>query len=322
MHYEFDEYIKKKGAGTAIAIVLLSISVVFMLMSSLHKPEPVPEPDAFYGFDDPSYCYLDIVSISDWVYSLDDEYYYICEDIDDYMYVVQMDEERRNQLTYQILYWDEYDTMTPERVRIYGTPRLMDDDELDMLWDYMEYDDIDEVLTYFGENCLIENTVPEDDTKMVLLGASVLVGFFGIMTLLGSAGKNRGKIRKLQDMTNGVSYDVLENDFANTHQITAENHVRIGHHYLYLKKKNTVIPINAIEWVYQTGTVTESYQEIDSLTIMTADENHPIKIYFSKSEAKSVTDYLIGQIRKYNPNVLVGDTEENMYAYENRVDNY
>ena len=308
-------YIGPGRGGLIVGLIALILGAVGAVMMALSAARPVGEPVLFRNraTEARTWCYIDAVGISDWVYRSDDVRYYVAEDAKGNFYVVHLSQSRYNKMTAQQAYWNEETAVqVPERLTGIAhdvTPAIKNNFCKAFDLNVLDFG------TYFGTSYLDATSSPRSDS---LLGWGILAGFgllLGLVLTLTSRAANKRTDRALAAL-GGYAVEQAAAELESPLTLRAPgDRLRLGERYLFGKKTGLALTYDQVIWVYQR--VQRTNFIVTGRSLMLADERGELTAAanFGRGGEEQVLE-LMQRIAAKNPNVLLGFSAENRKAWQ------
>ena len=222
-------YVGLKKSFKIIMAVLAAAFVAFIVLSLIFKNQPEPEPVPFNPLtaENGDYCYFDAVGISTWLYKIETkngsytsyDTYYIAEDAEGYMIIVNLPMSQQTAIFSQQLYFSGgmLDGSMPKPYRLQGlaVPMRRGSDVRKNISEVLEIDPGDEYESYFGSMSHTSGQSPKQmgsarfEAGAIFAGLAIFTIFMGNMGVITSAGgsikdlKKYGRLEKAAELVRG-----------------------------------------------------------------------------------------------------------------------
>lgn len=320
------KYLKPSPVLNIIAIVLAVAAVVMLVMGfviSADDKANMGEPTLFDAVDSriDEYTYLDVVSISNWLYKIDGSVYYVASDAEGYYYTVKVSDSEYGKMSAQYDYYmsDDPDAKMPAPYRLVGMATIANKDLKDTIAECVgleayEYED------YLGEMYLDATEEPGSDSFFGGLAGCLMFGVFAllffVLALPGTLTFN--KCVKALEEANLLDRAAAELESGEFEKI-GNDCGRLSRNFFYGKKTGIVVPYSDIQWVYRRNVKQYFVITVNvSLILSTLTLDQQIALNFAGKNRDEEFNKIFRTIAQNNPNVLIGFTGENQREYKNR----
>jgi hypothetical protein len=322
-----EKYVKPSPILNIIAIVLV-VAALFMVVAGIvsagNAKDAAGEPELFHPFDSPvdSYAYIDVVSISNWLYKIDGAVYYVVTDAEGYNYTARVPDSAFNKMDAQYDYYmsEDPNAKAPAPYRLAGTALIANKDLKDTISECVgikasEYED------YFGELYLNAALTPGDDALSGWLVGALMCGIFGVIFFVCTipASITFNNCVKALEEANLLDRAAAELESGEFEKI-GNDCGRLSRSFLYCKNTGFVAPYSDIQWVYRRNVKQYFLITVNvNLIVSTLKMDQRIALNFSGKNRDEEFNKIFMTIAQNNPDVLIGFTGENQRAYKNRV---
>lgn len=234
-----------------LAAVMIVTAAMSITMKNQEEPEPVPfDPMTAERGD---YCYFDAVGVSSWLYRVETEngsykdydIYYMAEDADGYLIIVNLDMGAETELFSQRLYFDgaSLDDTVPAPHRFTGLayPLREGDETRESIAEVLGIDDGNEFEYYFGNMVLTDGQSPKKMGAGRMEAAALFAGIFIFSLFMGSLKVITGTGASLKELKKYDKLDEAAQQFS-VHDISeGADPAVVGDGYVFLKNKGIAI---------------------------------------------------------------------------------
>ena len=312
----------KKNRGIIVLIVAL---LAWIALTSTIGDDDLSEAKRFDRLkeDSRTVYYEDIVLVSKSAYQLLFDDYYLAQNPEGQWLIVCLDDETFEALELQHEYYLKIQNgeiaTQPEPVRVYG---ISVDSSLDFenVIDEMGKETFE---AYFGTCYLDATTTPRKDTmqKSWLVTISLLIGtVIYVIVRFTKTKKRKQSLQLLEEK--GLLLSAADELYA-CGGLSVKNGTKCSPHFLYSSRLECVIPVGDIIWYYRLVLRREEQEKLIVYTKTT--QNMEVCVVGTRKTSKKngnmledIND-LSKQIRRYNPNVLQGYSEENKQEYQRKI---
>lgn len=316
-------YISAGNWKLIVALVLIMVSLVGVCVGAmLNKPDEPTDAQEFYPAESPTgtMAYVDAVGVSDWLYKVDSVVYYVVEDGEGYLYTVRLTDKQVNSMRELQRYWNRTSNSEPEpeAQRIYGTVRTAVTSVQNGISQAFGITN-DEYTQYLGNLYLDCGTTPSEqrgEMAFIVALLAFLIAIVFLMIWIAPASSQKKCLKRLEERG--------EMDRA-AEQLTAENTVMVGkdkarlaENYYFGRKTGTVVNYQDILWCYLHTTRYNFIAVNTQLLLFTKDNKQMVAINMGRSVKDGEIEAVVARFAQENPNVLVGYTQENRKAYNER----
>jgi len=315
----------KSGKGSKVILAILCAAVLIMLtiwtvmrlgllQGSAARFDPVsPEQEG-------KYVSLEVVGVDDWAANRDDEYYYVVQGSDMYLYLVRMPEEDFDSMQKQYDYWlsvtsDDADAepVEPVPVEITGYSTAFPDELLKTVAETYGYSE-EEMANSIGSYYLDANTELRGKDMLYLpVGAGVCAVLALLVWLNGRQKKKniekaldaleqKGQLQAAWDEWNSYQYDDPKETVAMTE------------HYIFDKNSSEIIPYQDIAWAYKF-VIRRRFTEVNSYIVCKMNDGTTRQVTPVRNRKEAV-ERILAVIAEKKPGVLIGYSKENKNAYK------
>lgn len=321
------KYVKPSPILNIIAIILVAATIGMVIMgfvSSANAKAEAGEPELFHPFDSPvdSYTYIDVVSISNWLYKIDGAVYYVVTDAEGYNYTARVPDSAFNKMDAQYDYYmsEDPNAKAPAPYRLAGTALLANKDLKDTISECVgikasEYED------YFGELYLNAALTPGDDAMSGWLVGALMCGLFALLFFAISIPatmmfNNCVKTLEEANLLDRAAAELESGEF----EKIGNDCGRLSRSFLYCKNTGFVAPYSDIQWVYRRNVKQYFLITVNvNLIVSTLKLDQRIALNFSGKNRDEEFNKIFMTIAQNNPDVLIGFTGENQREYKKRV---
>lgn len=314
-------------------------------------PQDIFAGDVYLG----SYYTVDVQYMTSWIYRInyDDgssDVFYLAGDRDNYGFVLSMSEEQLQKYQQIVSYTasDDCDLLTPQdspadsgdddpssdggttaaplaaalplttakpaAVPFAGIACTLPEEAMQVLAEYMDMSEADFTACY-GDYYLDGKLTPADLQTDWLY--ALLVPIVYVLILVACAvvydvqfGKQRKRLESTRLWDRAVSeFDHMDTDYRSA--------VTVSTAFLYARRRNIVLPLADVAWVYQQQRKLLWARRI--ALIMLTHDARCYQVVLDKHASRRYADAVISAISNRNPDVLVGLTRENKDIYRQEV---
>ena len=304
-----------KPAIMALGLLLLlaTLGGIFMALRAHAQELPEPTPfDALEG-EEHSYSYIDVIGVSDWIYTYDDATYYILENTDFLLNVGRLSDGEFARLKHQNDYWNDL-TDVERPVRLTGVTLAMTSTMKDNFMDVWELTG-EEFDDYFGYRSFYAGTTPREENVSMWTGISMMLGLFSAFILVGcgiSLSREYCALKRLEEA--GQLPQAAEELESSLTERVRKDRLRLGARYVFGRHVGLAAPWEDVLWCYER--VTRYYGIVAGhvLVICTADgKSHAID--FGRNGEEELLG-VMETIHARNPRALFGFNRENRRAWK------
>lgn len=308
------KYISDVRPGILVVGLLLLLGTLACVALALRaRAAELPEPvyfDALEG-ENNSYVYLDVIGVSDWVYTYDTTTYYVLADTTHRIYVGSLPDEQFEAMRHQNDYWNGLnDEEIP--VRVTGITLRLTDTMKSSFMEVFELSD-GEFDDYFGYHSFSAGTNPREENAAMWSVIAVLLAFFSLFCLIGG-GAHLFAVNKA--ITRLEKSGQLSQAAAELNSPLAESvnkdRLRLTSRFLFGRRAGLAAPWEDVLWCYER--VVKLYGVVGEhrLIICTSDgKTHSIGFGSKEDELQRV----MADLKARNPEMLIGFSRENRKAW-------
>lgn len=318
------KYVKVSPIWKILGWLFLLLGILCLCAGfSSGEDDAALESGEFYPVDGEidSYCYIDAVGISPWLFQYDGDTYYAVEDAQGYNYILRVpDWKELASLPEQEEYWarESDEVSMPEAYRFQGLTKPMGNTATENLADVLGTTMVT-FQQYFG-NCLLDaGETPTSDTTVAcyLLGfVLVVLGIIMLMVDLGPAMAFKRSLRRLEE-TGRLEEAARELEMAR--HTVGKNRGRLGSHFLYGRHTGMVVSYDDITWAYRYQATYAIFVALNTrLVIRTLGWNGATAINFGRKDKYGELDQVLAYISAQNPETFLGYSQQNAAAYNEK----
>lgn len=319
-------YISTRPASKIIAGVLAGAMVVLLVLFAVNSGgDDTATAHEFYPSDSPkgSYCYVDVVAVSDWLYDDGDgNKYYTIFDREGYLYIARIPSGILGRLDkqYEFFMTEEFwaedcDLTQRESYRLYGGVRGATDtikDYICQAWE-ITLSDYDRM---FGDNYLAAGSSPSSDRAAWMFALSLTLGVFSLTFCIPSISANKAMKKSFARLDEMGLTEQAAMELEMTDNLSlGKDAVRFSDKFVFGKGTGFVGIYEDIEWCYKrvqryngikTGEALVGQAKfINNFTLNAANPN---------KKGEDTIEKAMAVIAAKNPTVLLGFTGENIKA--------
>ena len=309
----------------ALATAVLGVLFIFLAIGAGGKDDKA-SAEPFYPSDSPtgSYCYVDVVGVSDWLYKVGDyDTYYTIQDNEDYFYIAKIPSSIIKKLSAQSAYFEAYmneeAAEAPEPYRMYGIVRSVGSEtkkSICEVWGF-ESADYDRI---FGKNMLDAGSSPSSDkTGGFAAGAVFMLSFaliFGILVLVTDS-KVKKSLNRLEELgLTELAAGELDMPGA---EIIGKDAARLTDHFIFGKGNGVALRYEDVVWTYKRVQRYNFIAVSESLMVYAVHPINQLSLFTTsgRGSSKGLIESAIQIIYSRNPNAMIGYSAENQRAYGN-----
>ena len=305
------------GVGRVIGLALVLGAVLLAGLGITARGKAVPNPVAFDSRNGATgrYAYLDVVGVSNWVYSYESTRYYILQDEEGNLYVGSLTADLVRELEHQQAYWNET-VKDAVPVRICGMTRQMTDEMKNSIRDIFDLSS-SRFDSTFGKCCISGGTTPGGEDASMFFAFAVLCAIFGGCVLLANLPGAAAVKKALERLE---STGALETAAAELNSPTAaiygRDRLRMTNRFLFGKRAGLAAAWGDVLWCYER--VVRTYFIVSGRFLMVATADGRVhSVPFGPKDEGKVREIMM-EIARRNPNVLLGFSADNRRLWKER----
>lgn len=319
------KYVKPSSAALVAGIVLLALAAALLvggIISANNAKANAAAPVQFNSRESESgsYVYLDVVGISNWLYNDEGAIYYTAVDADANLYTVRVSDSDYNKMTAQQEYWldENQDAPQPEPYRLTGLAAKAGttlQKALSESWEILPL----EYNSYFGTMYLNATTDPVAEAGVIFFVFAFMCFLFSLVLCIAGIMQsvNFNKTVQALEQANLLDRAAAElNDPSN--MILGKDRARLSQNFLFGKGTNAVVPYSDIQWVYHRNLKQYFITVNCCLIVNTLGKTGITAVNFGKADKHNELGRGVDLMAQRNPNMLLGFTNENRKAYNDR----
>ena len=318
-----EKYLKPAAALKIIGWILVIASVAMLAMGILSASGATGaagSPEKFHIEDTEkgTYAYIKAVGISDWIYKVDGNTYYVVLDKNDNAYVVRVSDSQFKKMGDQNEYFMEDDSVMPKAYELTGIARKLTKnhrDEIASVFDIPSYRSED----VFGTMYLDATSTPGDDAFALWLVGFIVCFVLGLIFLLIClpASGNFKKCMALLEERGLVDMAAAELESGEYEQV-GKDCARLTRQFFFGKNSGMVLPYGDIQWLYRQN-VKRNFVTVNvNLIVSTNKLNQKVMLSYNGRNRDEELNKVFMTVAERNPNVLLGYSSENRKAYKER----
>lgn len=320
-------YISPKPILRILALATAVLGAVFLALAfGAGGNDDKASAEPFYPSDSAtgSYCYVDVVGVSDWLYKVGDyDTYYTIQDNENYFYIAKIPSSTIKKLSAQSAFFEAYMNKeasiddAPQPYRLYGVVRSVGSETKKNICDVWGFEstDYDRI---FGINMLDAGSSPSSDkTGGFAAGSVLLLSFaliFGILVLVTNS-KVKKSLNRLEEL--GLTEQAAGELDMSGADVIGKDAARLTDHFIFGKGTGIALRYEDVVWAYKRiqrynfVAVSESLMlyavyPIDQLSLITTT---------GRGSSKGLIESAIQLIYSRNPNAMIGYNGEYLKAY-------
>lgn len=306
------------------AIVLAAVFAVTLVMGLLALNTKTADPVEFYPSETPTgtMAYIDVVGVSNWLYQYDSNIYYSVEDVEGYLYTVQLKNSQLKEMAAQETYWNRADENAPmpEAYRLVGYVQRTGNDVKESLaqsWEITEA----EYTQYFGENFLNATTSVGAEKSAGWFVGAMISGLFSLLFFilqLRAASVAKKCLRVLEDncLLEKAAQQLKNKE---SHLVIGKKRGILTPDFVFGKGSGAVLAYSDIVWAYKQD-AKRNFMHVNSyLVAATAWMGATNVIDLNAPDKTGCIGDALAVIGRRNPQVLLGFTNENRRAYKDAL---
>jgi hypothetical protein len=318
-------YVKPNKILVILAVVLLVVGLVSIPMISISSEEAAKaagDPVAFHNNNSAhgTYCYADIIGISNWLYKYDNNTYYTAMDADGNLFTICVSDSTYNAMDAQFQWWmsEDEDEAPPAPYRVEGiakTTTITIKSNLSTSWEISQ----SEYAELFGSVYLDTKSSPADDSASVWIFACIMSFSCALIFFLcGIPGNANFK----KCMTNLEAKNLLDSaarelESPDTVQF-GKDQARLSRNFLYCKRGGIVIPYTDILWAYRRQVKQYFIFTVSTTLVVHTPYGEFNAIAVGGNDKKNDLNQFFQAIAMGNPEVLIGFTSQNQQEFKAR----
>ncbi len=315
----------KSGKGSKVILAILCAAVLILLTIwtvmrlGLLQGSPVSF-DPVSSEQEGKYVSLEVIGIDDWAANRDDEYYYMVQGSDMYLYLVRMPEEDFSSMQEQYDYWlsvtsDDADTdpAVPAPVEITGYSTAFPDDLLKTVAETYGYSE-DEMANSIGSYYLDANKELRGKDFLYLPVGAGVCAVLALLVLLNGRLKKKNIEKSLDALEQKGQLLTAWNEWNSYRYDDPKETIALTDHYIFDKNSSEIIPYQDIVWAYKF-VIRRHFMEVNSYIVCQMNDGTTRQVTPVRNRKEAV-DQILTVIAEKNPGVLIGYTKENKNAYK------
>lgn len=339
-------YVKQsRGWWIAALVLFLLLAACAIPVVHIHRARQDVTPQGLYDADVylGDYYTVDVQYMTSWVYRVDysdgtSDVFYLMADPDNLGSVISMSDEQYEDFKAIVEYTasEDCDLLLPQEpaegetellaamiplavekprpIAFAGVACSLPEKILSSLAQYMEMSE-DEFVSYYGDYYLDGKRLPSDAMADILY----IFPAYGVYLLIigGCAISYDAVYRKMRKRLQ--AQHLWERAVSEFSYLKADprGKVAISNAFLYVRRRNIVLPLADVAWVYQIQQKLPGAKRI-VVVLMTHDAKN-YQVVLGKRASHRYADAIISAISHRNPDVLVGLTRENRDIYHQEV---
>ena len=318
-----EKYLKPAAAIKLIGIVLVIASLAMLVMGILTAAGLVgttEDPVMFDNEDTKSgtYAYIKVVGISDWVYKVDGDTYYVVLDKNHDAYVVRVSNSEFNKMDEQNEYFMEDDASMPKAYQLSGVARKLTTNyrnEIADCFDIPSYESQD----YFGTMYLDATSTPGTDGMAMWMVGFILCLTFGILFLaisLPASGNFKKCVAALEER--GMLDMAAAELESGTCEQVGKDCAKLGRQFIFGKNSGIVLPYSEIQWLYRQTVKRNFITVAVNLVVCTNKLNQKVLVSYKGKNRDEDLNKVFMTVAERNPHALLGYSSENRKEYKER----
>jgi len=318
----FEKYISPVMWLPVVAWILLGLTVV-ALLAGIVLPSLDSTANARQFYPNSSRrgteAYIDVIALSDWLYNINngEQVYYIVEDVDNYLYVVQLSRDQVAAMSAQSNYWEDEEGSAPAPYRLYGLVQKPSDEVVKAIarTTMMSTDDY---YLYFGNTYLNATSSSFENTGniafVVALFAAII--FLVLFSIIGGPMKTKKSCMTL--LAELGELDNAAHEFSDpNNMVVGKDRARLSGRFLFGKGTGAVVRYEDIDWCYKR-TVSNNGAVTSSLIVNSKTLKKRTLFAFPGHDNEGLIQYVIETIAERNPAARIGYSAENIQASKNK----
>ncbi len=318
-----EKYLKPAAAIKVIGIILVIASVAMLLMGILSASGATGaagEPEKFHSenTEKGTYAYINAVGISDWVYKVDGNTYYVVLDKNHDAYIVRVSDSQFKKMDDQNEYFMEDDAAMPKAYQLTGIARKLSTDyrnEIADCFDILSY----QSKTVFGTMYLDATSTPGDDAFALWLVGFIVCFVLGLIFLLITLPASMNFKKCVANLEERGLLDAAAAELqSEACEQVGKDCARLGRQFFFGKNSGMVLPYGDIQWLYRQNVKRNFITVNVNLIVSTNKLNQKVMLNYNGKNRDEELNKVFVAVAQNNPNVLLGYSSENQKEYKAR----
>lgn len=319
------------GKAMRVWQIIFAVLLSAMLIGAVYeftKPEaePVRMSTALSG---DTYCYLDVVMVSNWLLKVTGEQEYTlyeAMDPDENWYLLGLDDDAYAQLSAQYAAYNAYnpDSQTnqlPAPIRLTGMTYKLDTDDAQQIASIYDNVTSDTVINFYGQYYFSEGVSNSSEGAVLYLVGAFVFGLL-FLTMILQSSRQRKNYQKSDTRLYELGKTVdAEAEFSSTESVRfPKAKLILSKQFVFCGSSGWVLPYEEIDLAYQR--TQRSYGIAVGKQIIAGLINGKTVVLANRYVNDALLTETARAIYTANPNCLIGYSFDNIKTYRQRVKEY